>query len=215
MVCRLCGLEASCRSFWGMQRCWLRQPTQLDRQLSLFELFMPLLLLLVWSRLKTKDKLKAREGIAWWCLSFIASCLILKQGHYTLCIRRTYRKAPNLWRAPLPSQTTKPSLGKTGNYQTGRTSLQRYSELSVFRGNPLGDTIPVTVIRKTACLLACCCIDRSSPNWRVAGACISVTFLRATSDFGTDMCDCREETGKTGDKITKPAQTVVKERWGL
>lgn len=35
------------------------------------------------------------------------------------------------------------------------------------------------------------------------GVCISIAFLKTTSDFREDMCVCRVETGKTEDKIKK------------
>lgn len=60
----------------------------------LFELFVPLLFSLMWSRLKSKDKFMTRERIAKQCLSFMALFPRLKQGHYTLCRRRCMQSVP-------------------------------------------------------------------------------------------------------------------------
>lgn len=60
----------------------------------LFELFVPLLFSLMWSRLKSKDKFMTRERIAKQCLSFMALFPRLKQGHYTLCRRRCMQSLP-------------------------------------------------------------------------------------------------------------------------
>lgn len=105
------------------------------------------------------------------------------------------------------------SLGKTGNHQIRRNSLQCYSELSLFRGNRLGTTIPVTIIRKT-CLLACC-INRSSPNCRVGGGCISITFLRWIQISGQAHVTVGRGRKHWSQNMLRPAQTVAKERWGL
>lgn len=75
------GVAGECRdTVWGNLPSWNNN--------CLFELFMPLLFSLMWSRLKSKDKFMTRERTAKWCLSFIALFPRLKQGHYTLCRRR-------------------------------------------------------------------------------------------------------------------------------
>lgn len=95
------GLLENADTIWGNPPSW--------NDNCLFELFMPLLFSLMWSRLKSKDKFMTRERISKWCLSFVALFPRLKQGHYPLRRRRhmQMRKVTCMKHAPLSSQTTK------------------------------------------------------------------------------------------------------------
>lgn len=125
-----------------------------------------------------------------------------------LCMQM--RKAPGLWCAPLPSQTT-----KAFPWENSELSDQEEFTPVLQWIVPLQRKSPgrhnSSYCYQKACLLASCCINRSSPNWRVAGGCISITFLRVTRFQGRHMCDCREGTGKIGDKLYK-ASPVCGER---
>lgn len=113
-----------------------------------------------------------------------------------LCVQM--RKAPDLWCASLPSQTTKALPWK--KWEEFTSVLQK---IVPFQRKSPGSHNSSYCYEKN-CILACwCSINRASPNWGVTGGCVSVIFLRMTSDFRADLCDCREGTGKIGDKIYK------------
>lgn len=138
-------------------------------------------------------------------MMFVFYCLMMKTktrplySLYRKDLHMQMRKAPDLWCAPLPRQTTKAFPWKNRIIRPGRIHSSATVNCPSSREIPWETIFQLLLSER---LLARYCINRSSTNWSLAGGLHFYNISQGDFGFqGRHMCDCREGTGKIGDKI--------------